>query len=194
MVAVSLPVVVFPSHRPAAPAHGRHPHAVSNPLIPLVWPAGLWLAAEVVLWHTFNLTGLGPLTPACAPRGRLAVFRPRRMGLNRRFDLFGRGIAEKDPPPPPPKVRDEKSHVCCGTAPRAWSSIEREHRKPSATEGVPQAGAKPTLRNHRTGGASRDGRSDRSPISLIPTRKAVAGRNLTAGKRTASHKDAAPQM
>ena len=64
------------------------------------------------------------------------------------------------------KVRDEKSHICCGAAEEARSSIERNDRKPATVEGFPETCARPAFRNHRTGRTFGDRSFSRDDPSL----------------------------
>jgi hypothetical protein len=46
------------------------------------------------------------------------------------------------------KVPNEESNISCGAAKEARSPVQRNHRKPSAAQGLPATGARPTLRDH----------------------------------------------
>jgi len=154
----------------------------------------LWLAAGVVPWHTFNLIGSGPFTPGACRGG--SGWWSSGGDVRSAGSTFGARRRRGGHYHPLSKVRDEKSHVCCGAAPKAWSSIDRSRRKPSALEGLSQVGTQPTLRNHRTGRASRNQRSPRSPLFLTAYPAAAGsgrGVNRPGGRRCVA-KDATLQM
>src|SRR5579872_4057961 len=105
----------------------------------------VWLAVAVVPWHTFNLVGFGPVNlQARHTKYQGSCREPETLGLDCcRIDLPSKALtfAENCHYRSLSKVRDEKSHVYCGAAQEARSPIERNCRKSSAVEGLPQAGA-----------------------------------------------------